>query len=103
MDHSQIANILESAMLVAFGFAWPANILHTLRRKSAVGKSLTFLLIVIVGYLFGVSAKVTQGGVNYVLFFYIANLLMVSADLSLYFYYSSRENRARRDARRDPL
>jgi hypothetical protein len=93
MDNASLGNIFESLMLVAFGFAWPANILHTLRRKSAIGKSLSFLIIVIIGYIFGASAKLVQGNINYVLLFYIINLSMVSFDLSLYFYYSGKEKK----------
>ena len=38
-----LPNILESAMLVAFGAAWPVNILTSLRCRTAKGKSLAFL------------------------------------------------------------
>ncbi|MDR2339268.1 MAG: hypothetical protein LBF40_03925 [Deltaproteobacteria bacterium] len=96
MDHQSLANVLESLMLVAFGCAWPANIAHSLKRKSSVGKSLVFLVIVILGYLFGISAKIAGEGVNYVCLFYIANLLMVAFDLFLFFLYRGRESKAGR-------
>ncbi|MDR2353386.1 MAG: hypothetical protein LBF22_09565 [Deltaproteobacteria bacterium] len=91
MELQQISNILESGMLVAFGIAWPANILNTLHHKSTVGKSLSFLIIVIIGYIFGVSAKLVIGHINYVVIFYLLNLAMVSFDLILYFYYAAKE------------
>lgn len=78
-------------MLIAFGFAWPANIAHTLRHKSTLGKSISFLIIVLVGYLFGISAKILGKSINYVLFFYILNTLMVLFDIFLYYYYRRRE------------
>ncbi|MDR1036588.1 MAG: hypothetical protein LBT40_08455 [Deltaproteobacteria bacterium] len=93
MTPSDISKFLESGMLVAFGFAWPANILHTLRLKSTQGKSLTFLLIVFVGYVFGIGAKILGNNINYVLLFYIANILMVSLDICLYFFYLSKERK----------
>ncbi|MDR1872878.1 MAG: hypothetical protein LBS60_13335 [Deltaproteobacteria bacterium] len=83
----QLANIFESAMLVSFGLAWPANIRNSLRIKNSKGRSLQFLIIVIVGYLFGLAANILKGNINYVTFFYTINLLMVSFDLCLYFYY----------------
>ncbi len=82
---TMLPNILESAMLVAFGAAWPVNILTSLRSRTAKGKSLSFLIIVIVGYICGISAKLAAGAINYVLFFYILNIIMVSADVGLYF------------------
>ncbi|MDR0354322.1 MAG: hypothetical protein LBJ64_01090 [Deltaproteobacteria bacterium] len=87
----QLANILESCMLVAFGFAWPANILNTLRVKSSRGRSPAFLIIVLSGYCFGLSAKIVQGSLNYVAVFYVVNMLMVSADLFLYCHYRKKD------------
>ncbi|MDR1081296.1 MAG: hypothetical protein LBQ79_10145 [Deltaproteobacteria bacterium] len=91
MDPSDISKFLESGMLVAFGFAWPANILHTLRSKSIRGKSITFLAIVFVGYMFGIGAKVLGDTINYVLIFYVANTLLVGCDICLYIHYWNRE------------
>ena len=80
-----LANVLESGMLLAFGAAWPANILKSLHSRTAKGKSLHFLLIVMVGYLCGISAKLAAGTINYVLFFYVLNIVMVGFDTVLYF------------------
>ena len=88
---ADLADILESAMLVAFGLAWPVNIFKTLRNKSTVGKSLAFLLIVLVGYVFGLSARLIRGNLNYVVVFYTVNLLLVLADTLLYFHYRRLE------------
>jgi lipopolysaccharide export LptBFGC system permease protein LptF len=91
MDAESYSKIFESLMLISFGCAWPANILNTLRRKSAIGKSLSFLLIIIAGYIFGIAAKIVLGNINYVFFFYILNLLMVGFDLFLYFWYLRKD------------
>jgi hypothetical protein len=93
MDADSLAKVFESLMLVAFGFAWPTNILTTLKRKSTVGKSLLFLFIIITGYVFGISAKIVNGSINYVFFFYILNIVLVAADLCLYFYYKRLERK----------
>lgn len=79
-----LGNILESMMMLAFGLAWPANIIKSWRTRSTYGKSLSFLIIVEVGYLCGITAKLVTGNINYVLFFYCLNVLMVGADLLIY-------------------
>ena len=47
----------EIAMLVLFGVSWPFNIIKSYRSRTAKGKSVLFELIVVVGYLFGLSGK----------------------------------------------
>jgi lipopolysaccharide export LptBFGC system permease protein LptF len=91
MDTSSLGKIFESLMLIAFGCAWPANIISTYRHKSTYGKSLAFLIIVLSGYIFGIVAKLVIDNINYVLFFYTINLLMVGFDLSLYLWYRHKE------------
>lgn len=87
-----MAQILEIAMIVLFGLSWPNNIITTLRNKSTKGKSLAFLILIDVGYMCGITAKLISGNIVwYVLFFYVLNFLMVSTDMCLYFYYARRE------------
>lgn len=80
-----MAQILEMLMVISFGCAWPASIIKSYRARSAKGKSLSFLCIIELGYIFGILAKIIGNNVNYVLVFYVINLLMVGADLVLYF------------------
>lgn len=88
----QIAQMLEIAMIVAFGFSWPNNIITTYKNKSTKGKSLAFLLLIDTGYVCGIIGKLLSGNIVwYVLFFYIINFIMVTADLVLYFYYRNKE------------
>jgi hypothetical protein len=89
-----LADILESCMLLAFGLAWPANIINSLKVKSSRGRSPVFLFIVNIGYVFGLSAKVIGGDLNYVAFFYILNMAMVSFDAYLYYRYRARDRAA---------
>ncbi len=77
-------SIFEVGMLLCFGFAWPTNIIKSLKSKSTGGKSPMFLVIILVGYIFGIIHKITYSR-DIVLVLYILNLLMVSIDLSLYF------------------
>ena len=87
-----VAQMLEIAMIVAFGFSWPNNIITTYKNKSTKGKSLAFLLLIDTGYVCGIIGKLLSGNIVwYVLFFYILNFIMVTADLVLYFYYRNKE------------
>lgn len=89
----QIGQILEIAMIFAFGLSWPNNIITTLRNKSAKGKSLLFLILIDLGYVCGILGKILSDNIVwYVMFFYVLNFVMVSTDMVLYFYYKHREN-----------
>lgn len=81
-----IAEIFEIIMMICFGFSWPMNVIKSYRVRTTKGKSLPFLLLIIIGYLFGISGKLISGSFKwYVLFFYVLNFIMVGADLVLYF------------------
>ena len=80
------ANILETLMLVCFGAAWPASIYKSWKCKTAKGKSLSFLFIVLLGYTIGiVKVIVTDGVGGFLLIPYVINELMVLCDVVLYF------------------
>ena len=70
-------------MLVCFGISWPFNIAKSLRSRTAKGKSVAFELLIIAGYLCGLVGKFILGNLSYVVFFYVADILMVAADLVL--------------------
>lgn len=78
-----IVHVLEAGMLVCFGISWPFNIAKSLRSRTAKGKSVAFELLIIAGYLCGLVGKIILGNLSYVVFFYIADILMVAADLAL--------------------
>jgi uncharacterized membrane protein YczE len=80
-----MSEILEVLMVLSFGAAWPTSILKSLRAKTAKGKSLFFLVIIIFGYICGISSKILSEKLNYVIIFYIINLIMVSIDVIIYF------------------
>jgi hypothetical protein len=48
------------------------------------GKSLLFLLVLLLGYIFGIINKVVNK-IDYVMYFYILNLVLVAADTGIYF------------------
>ena len=80
-----MGSILETVMLVCFGFSWPLNVMKAYKAKTAKGTSLPFIMLIIIGYIAGISAKLISGQVKYVLIAYILNLAIVSLKVIVYF------------------
>ncbi len=87
-----MAEILEVVMIVSFGASWPMNVIKSWKARTTKGKSLAFLCLILFGYIAGITGKflnpVYMAEIAekwYVLFFYVLNFIMVSADLILYF------------------
>ena len=87
-----MAEFLEVIMIICFGASWPFNVVKSYKARTARGKSPVFLCLIIFGYIAGITAKFLNEAYMsaisekwYVLFFYFLNLLMVSADLVIYF------------------
>ena len=80
-----MSSILETVMLVCFGFSWPLNLIKAYKAETAKGSSLPFILLIVTGYIAGICAKIIGGNINYVLIAYILNLVMVSLNLAVYF------------------
>lgn len=79
------AEILEILMIVCFGFSWPMNVVKSYKARTTKGKSLGFLMMIIIGYLCGIASKIISGSYKwYVMFFYVLNLFMVSLDVAMY-------------------
>ena len=78
-----MAQIFETLMLICFGMSWPFNIAKSLRSGTAKGKSMLFEVVIIVGYLMGLTGKFVSGNVTYVAVVYVLDILMVSTDLIL--------------------
>jgi hypothetical protein len=76
-------SVFEITMLLCFGAAWPVSIYKSWKTRQIAGKSLPFLVIVLVGYAAGILNKIV---VHYdlVIFLYILNAVMVSIDIVLY-------------------
>ena len=85
-----LSQILEFAMLFAFGFSWPFAIVRTYRAKRVDGKSPAFMIIVLVGYACGIAAHLVEGTKLWLCWIYLVDMALVSTDLTLYFNYSKR-------------
>ncbi|MFP4106621.1 MAG: hypothetical protein ACLFVU_11100 [Phycisphaerae bacterium] len=93
------AQILESAMLIAFGVSWPISILKSVRSKRVEGKSIWFLVMICLGYVCGVGSKLFRAHANGTppeptTALYALNGTLVFIDILLWLKYS----RAAREA-----
>ncbi len=77
--------VLEATMLICFGLSWPINTMKAYKARSAKNMSLPFILLIIFGYVAGISAKVLMNQTNYVLVVYFINLAVVTLNLAVYF------------------
>ena len=83
-----IVQLCEIGMLIAFRLSWPFNILKSVRSRTSKGKSVVFEIVVVIGYLIGMTGKFITysrtGVFAYSIWFYIADIIMVLIDLCLY-------------------
>jgi hypothetical protein len=93
MSSFVFGEILETGMLICFGIAWPVSIAKTLKTKTTSGKSLVFLLVILCGYLFGISKKILCDEIGLALIFYSINTIMVSLDILLWLRFNHIKNR----------
>ncbi len=80
-----MSSIFEAMMILCFGISWPLSIYKSYKSRTTKGKSLLFILFILIGYACGIAAKLSGGKITYVLFFYCLNFIMVSVDFLLYF------------------
>lgn len=95
--------ILETIMLICFGCSWPMNAYKNAKAKSAKNMSLPFTLLIITGYIAGIAAKFVaasngaielKGRTAFVLAVYFLNLVMVAANLVIYFINKKYDKQA---------
>lgn len=86
--------IFEMIMLVCFGMSWPISVYKSYASRSTKGKSIVFIIAILIGYVAGIIGKIAGGQASFVLAVYCFNLLMVSMDLALYFVNRRRERKA---------
>lgn len=86
-----MVSVFECVMLVCFGLSWPISVYKSATSRSTKGKSVFFIIAILVGYIAGITGKILGGNINYVLALYILNFCVVSVDLILYFINRRRE------------
>ena len=85
--------VFESVMLVCFGLSWPLNVIKAYKAGTTKGTSLPFILLIITGYIAGITAKLISGQINYVLVVYLLNLAIVSMNVVVYFRNATLERK----------
>ena len=93
--------LLEIIMIITFGACWPINLMQSYKARCTKGKSLAFLVLVLVGYISGITSKLVNANFMsqiaqkwYVLFFYVLNFIMVFADFCMFFRNKKLEKSA---------
>ena len=77
-------SIFEIMMLVCFGSAWPVSIYKSWISRTNKGKSIFFLVIVLLGYVAGILHKIFYY-FDMVIILYCINFTMISIDLLVYY------------------
>lgn len=92
MSVMETAQFCEFFMLFAFGFSWPFAIHRTYRAKRVDGKSPAFMMIVLLGYVGGICARLLDSipENDWLAFVYALDMTLVSTDLTLYFHYRNK-------------
>ncbi|MBR6081145.1 MAG: SGNH/GDSL hydrolase family protein [Treponema sp.] len=80
----EVAHLFEAVMLICFGFSWPLNVIKAYRAGTAKGTSLPFIILIITGYIAGITAKFINKQYNYVLAVYFLNLAIVMTNIFVY-------------------
>ena len=80
-----MSELLESVMLICFGLSWPVSVVKNIKAHTAKSMSLPFILLIITGYIAGISSKIINHNYSYVLVIYFVNLFVVSMNVVVYF------------------
>ncbi len=80
-----LPEILETIMLICFGFSWPISVVKNIKARTAKSMSLPFILLILLGYVAGIASKFIAGNYSYVLVVYFLNIASVGANLVVYF------------------
>lgn len=83
--------IFEFIMLACFGLSWPISVYKSIKSKSTQGKSVVFIIAIIIGYISGIIGKIVNNQLTYVMIIYCFNLIVVSVDLVLFFINRKNE------------
>ena len=84
-------SVFEAGMMVCFGISWPVAALKTYRCKCVVGKSIHLVILMLFGYICGITHKVLDD-MDWVFWLYILNTIFLLIDMFLYWKY--KDNKA---------
>lgn len=89
----EYGHLFEALMLVCFGFSWPLNVIKAYKARTAKGTSLAFIILIITGYVAGITAKFLNNQINYVLAVYFLNLAIVMTNVLVYIRNVALDNK----------
>ena len=84
MRFNMIPDVFEAAMLICFAASWPFNLLKAYKARTTIGTSVTFMIIVLLGYICGIADKFVSDDITYVLAFYLFDLGLVTIGVIIY-------------------
>ena len=87
--------IFETLMLVCFGLSWPINVIKAYKARTAKATSFPFIILILVGYIAGITAKIVSDQINYVFVVYLINLAIVMLNILVYFRNVALDNSAK--------
>ncbi len=87
-------SIFEITMLLCFASAWPFSIWKSYKSRQNSGKSIIFLIIVLIGYIAGMMHKIFYN-LDGVFYLYLFNFWLVFVDTVLYYRNERIEKRLR--------
>ncbi len=84
INYTFMFSVFEAVMLVCFGAAWPLSVYKSYKSKTNRGKSIYFIIVILVGYISGIIHKYYF---NYdeVVILYVINAAIICVDIFLYF------------------
>lgn len=99
MTLSLLTELFEALTIFCFGLSWPVSVYKSYVSRTAKGKSLTFEIFILIGYVFGIARKIIQiSALNYPTMegfgafvyymgfvFYVLNFIEIAFDILLYF------------------
>lgn len=97
-----MAAVFETIMLVCFGLSWPLNVIKAYKARTTQGSSLPFILLIITGYVAGITAKIIMGQINFVLAVYLLNLVIVSLNVVVYIRNAALDRKANANGVNNP-
>ena len=92
MSVMETAQFSEFCMLFAFGFSWPFAIHRTYRAKRVDGKSPAFMMIVLLGYVGGICARLLDSIAenDWLAFVYALDMTLGSTELKVDLKYRNK-------------
>lgn len=85
-------SIFEAGMIFCFGASWPFALYKTLKTKTASGKSRTFYVLVLIGYICGMLHKILYN-MDIVFWMYVACFLLIATDFTFVMIYRKKNDK----------